>query len=408
MKTSTQPTRRTVLRAAAAAALGTRLAWAKDMPSDVKITRIVCFDLVCRRNKYVGKNSRRDDHGIEASDRMLRVYTDAGFEGIGTTRDTKENCQAILGKRLSDFYHPDDRRMVGPFARSTSPFWDLAGQVLKKPVYELLGGSVRPSVPAYDGSIYFVDLIKEHEKDWEDELKHQLDLGMQMGHAAFKVKVGRGSKWMPRDEGDRRDIKVLGIIRNYVGSKTLLAIDANDGYDVPRAKRFLRQIAGLNIDWIEEIVPVKYDRSPEYTDLKTFLRENRWHMKIADGENAKAPEDFTHWIQSKAVDILQGDMNVFGFEDTLVEARMAEPAGIVIAPHNWGSLVGYYMQLHVGKAVKNFYRAEMDPMSSPALIAEGYGLKAGVATVPEAPGLGLKIDEKRFADHTKVQFDIKL
>ena len=57
----------------------------------------------------------------------------------------------------------------------------------------------------------------------------------------------------------------------------------------------------------------------------------------------------------------------------------------MVAPHNWGSLVGYYMQLHVGRAIENFYRAEHDPLS-PALFAEKV---AGVreAIVLSADGL---------------------
>jgi L-alanine-DL-glutamate epimerase-like enolase superfamily enzyme len=61
----------------------------------------------------------------------------------------------------------------------------------------------------------------------------------------------------------------------------------------------------------------------------------------------------------------------------------------------------------VGRAIRNFYRAEQDPMSSPVLIAEGYTLADGMADVPEAPGLGLRINEARFASGVKVLFDIK-
>ena len=46
-------------------------------------------------------------------------------------------------------------------------------------------------------------------------------------------------------------------------------------------------------------------------------------------------------------------------------------------------------------------------MGSPALIVDGYELKDGCSSVPDAPGLGLRIDDRRFAEATKVQFDIK-
>jgi L-alanine-DL-glutamate epimerase-like enolase superfamily enzyme len=100
-------------------------------------------------------------------------------------------------------------------------------------------------------------------------------------------------------------------------------------------------------------------------------------------------------------------MNRFGYEGILLEASWCEPQGLRVAPHNWGSLVGYYMQLHVGRAIANFYRAEHDPLSSDVLIADGYSIKEGLAQVPDAPGTGLVIDEAKFAEGTKIRFDLR-
>ena len=86
---------------------------------------------------------------------------------------------------------------------------------------------------------------------------------------------------------------------------------------------------------------------------------------------------------------------------------MAATRNLLVAPHNWGSLLGYYMQLQVGRAIPNFYRAEHDPLSTPVIIDEGYDRKDGIATVPDTPGCGLRIDETAFAKHAKVFYDLK-
>jgi L-alanine-DL-glutamate epimerase-like enolase superfamily enzyme len=99
-------------------------------------------------------------------------------------------------------------------------------------------------------------------------------------------------------------------------------------------------------------------------------------------------------------------MNRFGFEGILQEAAWCEPKGLGIAPHNWGSLVGYYMQLHIGRAIPNFYRAEHDPLSNDILIAEGYSRADGIATTPDAPGAGLAINEEAFASSAEIRFDM--
>ena len=64
------------------------------------------------------------------------------------------------------------------------------------------------------------------------------------------------------------------------------------------------------------------------------------------------------------------------------------------------------MQVHVGLVVPNFYRAEHDPLTSDLLISDGYKISEGVCSVPDAPGFGLAIDERRF-DRVKVNFELK-
>lgn len=209
---------------------------------------------------------------------------------------------------------------------------------------------------------------------------------------------------MPADEGYQRDVEVLKLIRGHVGEKIELAVDANDGYDLPRTKRLLSDLPDFDFAFIEEMFPEDIEK---YLELKAFIKDHRWRTLIADGENTRRPEQMQSWVDARAVDILQGDMNLYGFEDILREAAMGRPHGIRIAPHNWGSLVGYYLQLQVGRAITNFYRAEQDPISAPALVAEGYTIKEGTSSVPEAPGLGLSINEKAFTDGAKVVFDIK-
>jgi L-alanine-DL-glutamate epimerase-like enolase superfamily enzyme len=77
-----------------------------------------------------------------------------------------------------------------------------------------------------------------------------------------------------------------------------------------------------------------------------------------------------------------------------------------VAPHNWGSLVGFYMQLHVGRAVTNLYMAEHDPLANDVLIADGYKIENGACSVPAAPGFGFTLDEENFRSQAKVRFDL--
>jgi L-alanine-DL-glutamate epimerase-like enolase superfamily enzyme len=395
--------RRTFLSSIAAAGLS-RAVLAADPPKDVRINRAVSFDLPLRRSKVAGKNARLDVHGDRSNDRMVRLYTNSGVEAIGNCRADEKAVRELIGKDPFGLYRGDERRMTGPLGPGTMPLWDLLGKLVKKPVHELLGGAGPERVPVYDGSIYFADLLPQYADKWQDRFREEIDMGLKIGHRAFKIKIGRGSKWMKRDEGDARDVEVVKLIRMHAGKDVVLAVDANNGYDLPGAKRFLEKVGGENLAFVEEMFPEVID---ECLELKRFIKDNGWATLLADGETQGDLDVFKPFMKAKAIDIYQADMNRFGFEGILTEAAWAKEAGLAVAPHNWGSLVGYYMQLHVGRAVTNLYRAEHDPLSTDVLVAEGYDRKDGSSSVPATPGFGFSIDEEKFAAGVKARFDVK-
>ncbi len=390
---------------ARAAEPGTTPEWMKRVPADAKITRVTSFELEMTRPKHVGKNSYRHDHGPKAFERIVRFYTNTGVDGFGPCWSGANECAAFLGKSPLEFLDAGARAIRSPLGRYTTPVWDLLGKLAGKPVYELLGGSAG-DVGVYDGSIYMIDLRPQfHAGGWESEFKRELDAGLAAGHRGFKVKIGRGKLWMLAEEGYRRDLEVLRMIRKHVGPEVLIGADANDGYNFERTRRFVQDTAELKLAFIEEMFQEDVEK---YRRLKEEMNAAGVTSLVADGENKRLPQEMRTWVEApRAVDILQGDMNLFGFEDIISEAALAAPSGGLVAPHNWGSLLGYYLQLQVGRVVPNFYRAEQDPMSSPALVAEGYTIRNGRSSVPTAPGLGLRLVDAALADTACVHFDLR-
>jgi L-alanine-DL-glutamate epimerase-like enolase superfamily enzyme len=333
---------------------------------------------------------------------MVRLYTNAGIEGIGNCRAEREALEPLLGKRLADFYDASATRMTA-LGNGTMPLWDLAGKALGKPAYELLGGQGPQRIKVYDGSIYFADLLPENAAKPLDRFKVEIDMGLAIGHRAFKIKIGRGAKWMPTREGYARDVEVLKTIRAHAGPEIMLAVDANNGYDLAGTKQLLTDLPDFNFAFVEEMFPEQVDNC---LALKAFIHEHGWKTLLADGETQSELSAFQPFIEHRAIDVLQGDMNRFGLEGILAEAAAARPQGIQIAPHNWGSLIGFYMQLHVGRAVTNLYLAEHDPATNDVIIADGYKIHEGVCDVPAAPGFGLSINEGNFRSQIKVRFDL--
>jgi L-alanine-DL-glutamate epimerase-like enolase superfamily enzyme len=377
---------------------------AADLPKDLRITRIVAFDLPLKRSKVAGRNARLDVHGDRSADGMWRIYTNQGIEGLGACRADRKTADSLIGKDPFAFYRQNARRMTGPLGNGTMPLWDLAGKALKTPAYKLLGGAGQEKVPVYDGSIYFADLLPQYADRWQDRFKEEIDLGRRLGHVAFKIKIGRGNKWMPRAAGDDRDVDVVQLIRRHAGPDAILGVDANNGYDLTIARRFIDRTADAKLAFVEELFEETVD---DCLALKRHIAEKGLKTLVADGETQSKLDPFKPLVAARAVDVLQGDMKHFGFEGILDEAEMGRPQGVLVAPHNWGSLIGYYMQLHVGRAITNFYRAEHDPLSTDVLRAEGYSIKDGLATIPDTDGFGLAVDDVKFAAQVKIRFDAR-
>jgi L-alanine-DL-glutamate epimerase-like enolase superfamily enzyme len=376
----------------------------KEIPPDIKITRIVGFDLICQRNKIAGKNAVRDVHGSRARDQMIRIFTNAGIDGIGHCRANEKEDAQILGKSLKELFNIEQNRMTKELGAGTMALWDLAGKVTKKPVYKLLGAKGGKKVPVYDGSIYFADLLPQYENNWQKRFKEEIDMGMDIGHRAFKVKIGRGFKWMPKKMGYERDKQVLEEIRRHAGQKILIGVDSNNGYTLEKAKQLLMDLPDFNFAFMEEMFQETVE---ECLEFKEFIKTHNWKTLVADGEGGREISFYKPFIDAQAIDICQADMRRFGIDGIMDIATICEGKDVLIAPHNWGSLMGFYMQLHIGRAITNFYRAEHDPVTTDVIIADGYTIEDGYATVPAKPGFGLTINEEKFASEVKVRFDLK-
>ncbi len=396
--------RREFLAATSAASLLPHFAWAQDAPQDIRITRIVGFSVMSRRSKVAGKNSRLDVHGDTATDRMVRIFTNTGQEGIGNCRASRADASELLGKNPFDYFDADQPGVISPLGTGSMPLWDLVGRVMNKPVYELLGGKGPKRVPVYDGSIYFADLLSQYADNWEYRFREEIDMARDAGHVAVKVKIGRGNKWMMREEGDARDAAIIKLIREHAGPDFLIGVDANNGYDLAGTKKLFEQIGDEKIAFAEEMFPEEVDHCLEF---KAFLKSNGWDTLVADGETQKDLGAYLPFMKAGAIDVYQGDMNRFGFEGILTEASWAAEHGGRVAPHNWGSQVGFFMQVQIGRAITNFYRAENDPLRNQIVVTDGYKIENGTAAPPDAPGCGMTVDEAKFGNNVRMSFDLQ-
>jgi L-alanine-DL-glutamate epimerase-like enolase superfamily enzyme len=279
------------------------------------------------------------------------------------------------------------------------PLFDLIGKMTSKPAWALIGPSVRDRVEVYDGTLYFSDVwfpsrgVRAAVEEAEEAFKR--------GYRGVKLKMGRGSKWMERDAGVQRDIAVTLAVSKVAGRGGKVLVDANNGYrdDNDRLWRYISETAPAKLFWLEEMFP---EDVALYTALRERMEKAGIRTLIAEGESVRDIRDFEPYLKPKKLfDVLQMDIRTGGLLDNITVARMAAEVGAVSVPHNWGSMVGGYMGLHLSKAVQAVTAAEDDRSTCEVVVGEGYRFQDGYYHVPDRPGLSLHVNEKEYQRQCK-------
>jgi L-alanine-DL-glutamate epimerase-like enolase superfamily enzyme len=363
--------------------------------------RIVCVEWGCltgARPRPAGSNARLGAHGSEVRVPLVRISADDGSAGFGAGRPSPECAAALLGRRLEDVFAAD-RGVLEPWLPLDYALWDLAARQAGLPVYALaaaFAGEAQPArpyrVPCYDTSLYFDDLHLASDREAADLIGAEARDGYARGHRAFKIKVGRGARHMPVEEGTRRDIAVVHAVRNAVGLDCTLMLDANDGYTLNLARRVLAGTAACRVFWLEEAF---HEDAVLYQELRAWLERHNLPVLIADGEGDASPH-LLHWARQRLIDVVQYDIVSHGFTRWLETGRQLDAWGVRSAPHHYGGYFGNYAACHLAGAIRGFTYAEWDEAAVPGLDASGYTLDDGMVSVPEIPGFGLTLDEQAF------------
>lgn len=400
-------TRRTFLTTVAAAASAPR-----SRSASAKITEISLATIQGNFHKFVAMNSQDDEpKRTSYTNTLVRIATDAGVEGVGVMSYTAPDAtyvndiRALVGADPEAVYEFRDGRIAGrsrdfadllvKYKHLDGPLCDLIGKLRGVPCWKLLGESVRDRIEVYDGTLYFSDLW--YRSRGVQAVVDEAMEAIRSGYRGIKLKIGRGSKWMSRDDGRNRDIEVIRAVRSAIGMERRLLVDANNGYlnDLEGAFRLLEATKEQRVDWLEEVFPEDRDL---YRQLRSKMKQAGIRTPIADGENMRSAEDFRPWVEPERLfDYMQLDIRTGGILECREMSAIGEPHGAKAVPHNWGSQVGLLMSLHLAKTQENIVAAEDDRSTCPALMVKGYEFKDGYYTVSNEPGLGVAVDPDYYA-----------
>ncbi len=366
------------------------------MPSP-RITSIEWARLEGQRPRSAGCNARLGEHGQTVRPPLARITTDDGAGGFGFCRATEQQAAAMLGQPLDALFDPAcGATALGlPFEY---PLWDMAAKRAGLPVYRLAAAiagtpvSAPLCVPCYDTSLYIDDLHLASDDEAAALIAAEARQGLERGHQAFKIKIGRGARHMPLEDGTRRDVAVIQAVRAAAGAQATCMLDANNGYNLNLAKRILAETADCRIHWLEEAF---HEDRILYLDLQAWLKAQGLATLIADGEGQASPT-LLDWAREGIVNVVQYDVLAYGFTQWLALGRQLDAWGVQSAPHHYGGHYGNYAACHLAAAIKRFAFVEWDEATTPGLAAPGYAINDGRVVVPDTAGFGLALDDDIF------------
>ena len=264
--------------------------------------------------------------------------------------------------------------------------WSIRAQAAGESLARLLGGRRRERVVAYASTLF-------------RETPEAMD-------AAARGYVARGFRavkfgWGVFGEDPGRDKELVAAARAALGPDRHLMVDPGwypAGWKRPGPMCSRRDqvalcewLAGHDVTWVEDFI------HPEHFDEYAYVRA-RSPVPVAAGEQVATVWDFRRFIEAGCVDVIQPDLSRCGGLTVATQvAAMAEDASIDLVPHSWLThlLTGYSLQLIAALPRARFVEFNVSQSALTGGIARAsFDLAAdGTVDIPDAPGIGVEVDE---------------
>ena len=262
--------------------------------------------------------------------------------------------------------------------------WDIKGQALGVPIYELLGGKMRERIWCYgrwDGLTpeLAVENALRHTEEGLTALK-----GDPFDHRGLFIPI----------QAERVAIQKLAAVREAVGDDVELLVEVHGRLAPADAIRIGNAMEPYRPFVYEEPVP------PQNLDALARVAE-AVNIPLATGERHLTKWDYTDLLLSRQiVKMIQPDIvQSGGILELKKIAAMAEAHYVGFQPHNPYGPFCTIASLHVDACTPNFMIQEggIHPWFQDATIGDFPQQKDGFLSLPTAPGLGVAMNEEWLA-----------
>lgn len=275
--------------------------------------------------------------------------------------------------------------------------WDIKGKSLGVPVWQLLGGRVRDNVRVYTHPLRG-DLKRLAPSSDISAVCDDIQATVEMGYNAVKVGLVPYTGYDARLKDLRHVAKLSQAIRERVGDDIDIMTDFHGRpASAAAAKAYIDVIAPIKPLFIEE--PIQPGNAQALAEL-----QRRVDCPLATGERLFETAQFSELAELGAVTFAQPDLaHCMGFSGGRKIAAIAEARNIGVCPHNPMGPVASAAALQFDAATSNFVIQEecigLVPWFQSICATYPISLTNGAWDIPDAPGLGIEIDEKEAAKH---------
>ena len=260
--------------------------------------------------------------------------------------------------------------MIHTLAGIDMALWDITGKLWDVPVFRLLGGPTRDRIRVYH----------------TPQAKKVPPPGL-FEHSGTPADI-------------ERIVASIKAAREQVGPNGAVMFDAHSAVPPATLIQLAAAIKPYDLLFIEEpAVP---------GNIEVFKRlKEQIAIPLAAGERDRTIYEMLPYLQHRCLDILQPDCcHTGGITSMKKIATLAEAFHVPLAPHCTASNLGIAASLHVTASIPFFLIHEFYPDNAgfnPASImrmdwkvdAEGY------VGLPNGPGLGIDVDEKKLEEEAK-------
>jgi galactonate dehydratase len=365
----------------------------------------------------------------------VRIHTDQGLIGLGETYYLPRAVSAIIhdlfggiliGRNALDIENHWNNLFslvnfcgfAGAEMRAISAIdialWDLLGQYLCQPVYNLLGGRNRESIPVYNTCVSYgkyddyTAWVSGHAGELaQDLLKHGIKAMKIWPFDRFGTTLagpadphGKVTVWGQETAAgtlghfiDQKEIQaalaILEDIHRATDGEMMVAIEGHARWDLPQATRIARALEPYRVLWLEEIMP------PD--NVEAFVRlKSSTTVPICQSERTLTRFRMREFVEKAAADIIMPDLSWGGgFTETRKICSLADTYYLPITLHDTIGPVSLWaathMMLHIPNAmIQEVVRGYVDGWYNDVL-TEPLSMEDGLLHLNGKPGLGVQL-----------------